>query len=373
LAGNIIMKTLLKKIAASYENSDAADKLRQIFIDEFIKNKDKFCSVIYVDIPYCRQKCAYCVYTGKVNPSDDELDDYVSKVIPYKTALYKEIFEKCSFDMIYFGGGTPDILSRAQLEKIFSAVPSFENIKYKMTEAHPALLTDEHIDLYKKYNFCYLSLGIQSLDTDVLKKNNRLLFGRDDLKVLSKKLDGIFYNTDIIAFLDSAGMPDLEITKKDLEYLCSNIKAPSVTVHHNAGAEKNINTVRGMVNLVSDICSKYNYVCVNSNLNDVDIKAAISKFKNNLWELKIIRKGLSEKYVPDYLLSEFNNDDVFGFNMLGLGGNEHHPILSTVSNIRYYETENTIIAKPLDKISFTDFVYFLHILSKNNIMLPVKG
>ena len=367
------MKTLLKKIIDSYENSDAADKLRQIFIDEFIKNKDKFCSVIYVDIPYCRQKCAYCVYTGKLNPPDDELDDYVSKVIPYKTALYKEIFEQCSFDMIYFGGGTPDILSTVQLEKIFSAVPSFENIKYKMTEAHPALLTDEHIDLYKKYNFCYLSLGIQSLDTEVLKKNNRLLFARDDLKVLSKKLDGIFYNADIIAFLDSRDAPDLEITKKDLEYLCGNIKAPSVTVHHNAGAEKNINTVKGMVNLVSDICSKYNYICVNSNLNDIDIKAVISKFKDNLWELKIIRKDLSAKYVPDYLVSEFNNDDVFGFNMLGLGGNEHHPVLSTVSNIRYYETENTIIAKPLDKISFTDFVYFLHILSKNNITLPVKG
>jgi len=59
--------------------------------------------------------------------------------------------------------------------------------------------------------------------------------------------------------------------------------------------------------------------------------------------------------------------------MLGLGGNEHHPILSTVSNIRYYETENTIIAKPMNKISFLDFVYFLNILSKNNIMLPVKG
>ena len=221
------MKTLLKSIMKSYENSDASDKLRQIFIDEFIKNKDKFCNVLYVDIPYCKQKCSYCVYTGKVNAADSELDYYVENIIPNKVALYKQIFEHCNFDMIYFGGGTPNILSVKQLEKIFANIPAFSDIKYKMTELHPALLTDEHIDLYKKYNFCYLSLGIQSLDANVLKKNNRLLFEKNDLKILSKQLNGFFYNVDIISFLDSGNLSDLEVTKKDLEYLCEEIAVPS--------------------------------------------------------------------------------------------------------------------------------------------------
>ena len=144
-------------------------------------------------------------------------------------------------------------------------------------------------------------------------------------------------------------------------------------LHYNVNVERNIRATEEIINLLLNICNKNNYVCVNSNLSKVDIKASISEqFKHNLMEFKIIRKDLTAKYVPNYLVSEFNNDNVFGFNMLGLGGNELHPILSSTSNIRYREIENTLTANPLDKISFIDFIYFLDILSKNNVMIPTK-
>lgn len=81
-----------------------------------------------------------------------------------------------TFDEVYFGGGTPTILSPKQLNQIFDMIPDFGKIPNKCIEASPNTLTLEHIELLARKKFSFLSLGIQSLDEKLLKRYGRRLF-----------------------------------------------------------------------------------------------------------------------------------------------------------------------------------------------------
>ncbi|MBO5715908.1 MAG: coproporphyrinogen III oxidase family protein [Clostridia bacterium] len=88
---------------------------------DFIKNNDKSPSFlgIYIHIPFCRTKCLYCDFCSFVSRSDGEREEYVS-------ALLKEIEARGTkeylVDTIYFGGGTPSLLSSKQIGRILSAL-----------------------------------------------------------------------------------------------------------------------------------------------------------------------------------------------------------------------------------------------------------
>ncbi len=73
---------------------------------------------VYLHIPFCRSRCSYCDFATDVYKSAEIVEGYVS-------ALVKEIENfpsQKTVDTIYFGGGTPSLLSPAQLEKILDAI-----------------------------------------------------------------------------------------------------------------------------------------------------------------------------------------------------------------------------------------------------------
>src|SRR5438552_18002804 len=80
---------------------------------------------VYLHIPFCKSRCSYCDFATDVYRSSDAVDRYVN-------ALCKEIVkfqlpdnaENNWIDTIYFGGGTPSLLSPQQVERIIYAVDS---------------------------------------------------------------------------------------------------------------------------------------------------------------------------------------------------------------------------------------------------------
>lgn len=122
---------------------------------------------IYLHVPFCVKKCNYCNFFSCTNLS--LIDDYVS-------SLCIEI-SKCEnvaygVDSIYFGGGTPNLLSIAHFESILKAIASKfkldQNLEVTL-EYNPGFGDVTYLRQLYSLGFNRLSVGVQSSSFDVLK------------------------------------------------------------------------------------------------------------------------------------------------------------------------------------------------------------
>lgn len=134
-------------------------------------------AALYIHIPFCEKRCVYCdFYT--VAGAGSRIPDYVA-------ALKKEIgrraqepfWQRQRFATIFFGGGTPSLLSPQQIGEIldgaFSSF-SFEKHPEITLEANPGTLTAEQLARYSSVGINRMSFGIQSLHADELKMLDRI-------------------------------------------------------------------------------------------------------------------------------------------------------------------------------------------------------
>lgn len=131
--------------------------------------------MIYLHIPFCHRKCTYCAFYSRVTGGGDSVTRYVS-------ALCRELEQrsyamKGSVKTIYFGGGTPSILSPDQLGRIVDIL----RINYDLSaleevtiEANPEDLTPQYLDALRALElFDRLSIGVQSFHDHDLRTLNR--------------------------------------------------------------------------------------------------------------------------------------------------------------------------------------------------------
>ena len=130
-------------------------------------------SGIYIHIPFCKQACHYCDFHFSTNlKKKDEMVLALAKEIQ----LRKSEFQDEIVETIYFGGGTPSILSIEDLKFLIDEV----YLNYKVVEnpeitveANPDDLTENRIIELSKNRVNRLSIGIQSFFEDDLKMMNR--------------------------------------------------------------------------------------------------------------------------------------------------------------------------------------------------------
>ena len=144
-----------------------------IMID-IIKNNEKAPRSLglYIHIPFCRTKCLYCDFCSFVSRNEDDRDKYVC-------ALINEIKERATkeylVDTIYFGGGTPSLLSVEQISRILSCIREnfvvCEDVEITL-ECNPMTHLNDGKEYFSALKFCgvnRLSLGIQSAIDKELK------------------------------------------------------------------------------------------------------------------------------------------------------------------------------------------------------------
>jgi len=140
---------------------------------------------IYIHIPFCERKCAYCDFVSFDNKSH-LIDEYVN-------ALCKEILSFISVtpnqansgrvpmrpvvSSVFIGGGTPSLLEAAQISKIFEALRQkfiISSTAEITIEANPNSITKEKLAYWLKSSINRLSIGVQSFDDSVLKTLGRI-------------------------------------------------------------------------------------------------------------------------------------------------------------------------------------------------------
>jgi oxygen-independent coproporphyrinogen-3 oxidase len=134
-------------------------------------------AALYIHIPFCEQRCVYCdFYT--VAGVESRIPDYI-------TALKKEIvlrtretfWQQQRFATIFFGGGTPSLLSPQQIAEIRDAALfsfNFEKQLEVTLEANPGTVTGEQLTKYRSAGINRLSLGIQSFHANELQMLDRI-------------------------------------------------------------------------------------------------------------------------------------------------------------------------------------------------------
>ena len=129
-------------------------------------------SGIYIHIPYCKQACHYCDFhfSTTMKTKNVMIDCIVKEMDIRKSEFSKKI------DSVYIGGGTPSVMTNLELETIFNGLEkkiSISDIKEITIEINPEDLINEKLEFYNEIGINRLSIGIQSMNNNILKWMNR--------------------------------------------------------------------------------------------------------------------------------------------------------------------------------------------------------
>jgi putative oxygen-independent coproporphyrinogen III oxidase len=122
---------------------------------------------LYVHVPFCRGKCAYCDFYSITALS---MTPAYLEALEAEATLYQDQF--ATFDSIYLGGGTPSLLPGEQLTALMACLRRhfhFAPDTEVTLEANPDDLTPEKLALFRDLGVNRLSLGVQSFDDAELR------------------------------------------------------------------------------------------------------------------------------------------------------------------------------------------------------------
>ena len=311
-----------------------SDYYLKYFSHAFIKSKSP--KVLYVHTPFCNGKCGYCNAGTKGAFSKEEFNAFYENTYQKHLDVYSEIFENVKFDQVYFGGGTPTIAAAERLKEVFDMIPGFKAIAVKCIEASPHTLSDEHIKLFSEYGFSFLSVGIQSLDPEICEMHNRKHVLRKQLLELSQKLhdNSLFYNYDLICFLNWGDLRDIPQFEDDLDFLLKECRAPSVTIHQYFQSMHTYEKTVALIRLMHRMIQKYpHYSCINSLLRDEDV------IDETMYETeyRLIREN---EHFTHYMWNRFNVLPDEGHDILSIGYTDTAHTISNANDVMYIASKN---------------------------------
>ena len=157
---------------------------------------------LFVSIPFCPTKCAYCSFiTAPIEKTRQFLPAYLNALTKELAAAKESVGVLHS---IYVGGGTPFALERAELEKVLKGImPVFDGrCEYTVEAGRPDVFTEEKLALLKEYGVNRICINPQSFSDETLQKIGRKHTTSDVYKAfeLSEKY-GFTVNLDLIAGL----------------------------------------------------------------------------------------------------------------------------------------------------------------------------
>jgi oxygen-independent coproporphyrinogen-3 oxidase len=166
---------------------------------------------LYVHIPFCVHKCAYCDFYS--------LPGRLASLGDYLRALYTEAekYSGLAFQTLYLGGGTPSLLPARGIKTLLSELRSIfdlSSLAEATFEANPESLTAALLDSALSSGLNRVSVGVQSLSDSELKRVGRIHNAGQALQALEKAAQADFKNisADIILGLPGQDWNSLQTT-----------------------------------------------------------------------------------------------------------------------------------------------------------------
>lgn len=145
---------------------------------------------LYIHVPWCLTRCPYCVFFA-LPYSRKAFERYVT-TLEQEKALYLPIIDR-PLSSVYFGGGTPSLLSATQINAILSGLPLCEDAEITL-ELNPIQITPVFVQQLASTAVNRISLGVQSLDDTELMLLGRKHKAADIAPAIKLLRDGGFTN-----------------------------------------------------------------------------------------------------------------------------------------------------------------------------------
>jgi len=171
--------------------------------------------MIYIHIPFCKQKCSYCNFhfSTSLNFKDEMLDAMKKEIF-----LRKDELQNKTLQSLYFGGGTPSVLSADEIKSLIDEVLRYFNFKNDIEitlEANPDDLDKNFLKGLSDSPVNRLSIGTQSFFDEDLKLMNRAHNASEAEGSIKRAQDFGFENLSIDLIYGSP-TSNLEIWKENL-------------------------------------------------------------------------------------------------------------------------------------------------------------
>src|SRR5512133_2430648 len=130
---------------------------------------------LYFHIPFCAHRCAYCdfnTYAGQ----EDSIPAYVD-ALRNEIKAVGESASRLSVGTIFFGGGTPSLLTAAQYRDIFQSIRAYFDVSPEAEislEANPGTVSAEYLRQLREVGFNRISYGVQSANPEELRMLERI-------------------------------------------------------------------------------------------------------------------------------------------------------------------------------------------------------
>ena len=193
-------------------------------------------SGLYIHIPFCVKKCNYCDFysIGGKNTAADE----------YITAVKKEIkkYDNVQWKTVYFGGGTPSLLTPQQVADILSGLNIAPNAEITL-EANPETVTLEKLQGYRKAGVNRISFGVQTAKQQSLETLGRIHSNQKVTEAFENEKKAGFKNIsgDVMLGLPDYSNKELDDTVQLLSDLgATHISAYMLKIEQGTPFAKNI-------------------------------------------------------------------------------------------------------------------------------------
>ncbi len=263
-------------------------------------------SGIYIHIPFCKQACHYCDF--HFSTSMKKKDEMVL-ALAKELEMRKKESQNESIETIYFGGGTPSVLTiddiRLLIDKVYENYKVIENPEITL-EANPDDLDEETILQYANSSINRLSIGVQSFFEDDLELMNRAhnsAEAKKCLKFATQHFDNI--SIDLIY-----GMPNMSNEKwlqnieTALSFNIPHISSYALTVEPKTALHKMIKS-GSIPTLDDDLAQQHFHILI-----------------DKLQENGFVHYELSNFGKPDYF-SKNNTAYWLGKKYVGIGPSAH--------------------------------------------------
>ncbi len=221
-----------------------------------VKIKDGFS--IYIHIPFCPSKCAYCSFlSSPIGPFSDRIPEYLEKISEELDFALYEMGEKRgkSLQSIYIGGGTPTALPEKDLENLLLLVekkllssPHAKILEYTVEAGRPDSLSGNKLALLKMHSVDRISINPQTFRQETLdligRKHSVESVVERFYEARALGFDNI--NMDLILGLPSERLSDVEESLRRIRELApDNLTVHSLAVKRAAKLKTEENKYRG--------------------------------------------------------------------------------------------------------------------------------
>ena len=299
---------------------------------------------VYIHIPFCNNICTYCDFC-KMYYNKELVDKYLDE-------LEKEVKLKYKNDIIetiYIGGGTPSSLNIDQIKRLYSIIKIFKtNLKEFTFECNIDSITEDKLIILKDMGVTRISIGIESINEDILKDINRYNTKKDivDKYNLVKN-----YFSDInLDLMYGFSNETMDILKKDIDFILY-LNPTHISIYSLILEEHTKMYINKYERVSDDIDrSMYEFIC--------------SYLEDNGYNHYEISNFCKDKYKSLHNLTYWNNLEYYGFG-LGSGSFIYNKRITNTRSINHYLDGNYVLEEEI--LSKKDLMIYEAILGLRKV------